>query len=297
MTEYDEFGLFEETMAEWDLELPVPRVRRAFVAVEGLRQLSALVWGEGSPELVLLHGGAQNAHTYDTLALILQRALIALDLPHHGHSDASPHGRFAVSEHARDVATTVTELTSPPLPLVGMSYGGLVGIALTRANPEVVSHLILVDITPGEREGRGAMIREFIAGPDYFANFEQIMARTKEYNPGRSESSLRRGILHNALERPDGTWVWRHQRHAPVHETSITAFPTWKTLEEITRPVTLIRAMGSSSVVGDEDAAEFRLRRPHDEIIEVPGASHSIQGSHPVELAAIIEGVLADSRH
>ena len=51
------------------------------------RRLSALVWGEGPPELVLLHGGAQNAHTWDTVALALERPLLAIDLPGHGHSD------------------------------------------------------------------------------------------------------------------------------------------------------------------------------------------------------------------
>ena len=30
--------------------------------------------------------------------------------------------------------------------------------------------------------------------------------------PSRSESSLRRGILHNALQRDDGSWVWRYAR-------------------------------------------------------------------------------------
>ena len=34
-----------------------------------------------------------------------------------------------------------------------------------------------------------------------------------EFNPTRSESSLRRGILHNAEQREDGTWVWRYARH------------------------------------------------------------------------------------
>ena len=33
-----------------------------------------------------------------------------------------------------------------------------------------------------------------------------------EFNPTRSESSLRRGILHNALQRDDGSWVWRYRR-------------------------------------------------------------------------------------
>ena len=80
--EYDEFGLFHENAAEFGLPfVGPPTVRREFVEVEPDRRLSALVWGTGPPELVLLHGGAQNAHTWDTVALAIDRPLVAIDLP------------------------------------------------------------------------------------------------------------------------------------------------------------------------------------------------------------------------
>ena len=288
MGDYDEFAYFEENMDEWGLPARAPHVRRAFVAVEGLRQVSALVWGEGPPELALLHGSAQNAHTFDTVALALDRPLVALDLPHHGHSDPSFFGPRALREHARDVAVALGELTRGPLPVVAMSYGGLVGVALAHESPERVSRLLLVDITPGVTTDRARHILEFVEGPDFFANFDEILERTRHYNPDRSEASLRRGILHNALQRPDGTWVWRHQRHEVATRAPARVEDLWQWLEELAVPVTLVRALGPSSVVTDEDAAEFSRRRPHDDIVEVSGASHSIQGSHPLELAAII---------
>src|SRR5580700_7701616 len=85
---YDEFGLFSENAAEYGLPYPgPPAVRRVEVAVSPGRQVSSLVWGTAPPELVLVHGGAQNAHTWDTVALALNRPLLAIDLPGHGHSD------------------------------------------------------------------------------------------------------------------------------------------------------------------------------------------------------------------
>ena len=50
------------------------------------------MWGDAEPELVFLHGGAQNAHTWDTVALALGRPLVAIDLPGHGHSDGGRDG-------------------------------------------------------------------------------------------------------------------------------------------------------------------------------------------------------------
>jgi hypothetical protein len=62
--DYDEFGLFHENAAEYGLPFDrPPAVRRAWADVAGGRQLSALVWQDRDPELVLLHGGSQNAHS------------------------------------------------------------------------------------------------------------------------------------------------------------------------------------------------------------------------------------------
>ena len=62
-----------------------PVTRTSFTLADG-QTVSALAWGDAQPELVLLHGGGQNAHTWDTLALALRRPLLAVDLPGHGHS-------------------------------------------------------------------------------------------------------------------------------------------------------------------------------------------------------------------
>ena len=58
---------------------------------------------------MLLHGGGQNAHTWDTVALALGVPLVAIDLPGHGHSDGpAPGGNSATN--ADDVATVIEAL-------------------------------------------------------------------------------------------------------------------------------------------------------------------------------------------
>jgi|TARA_B100000408_G_scaffold85589_1_gene65433 pimeloyl-ACP methyl ester carboxylesterase len=46
-------------------------------------------------------------------------------------------------------------------------------------------------------------------------------------------------------------------------------------------------------VVGDEDVEEFRRRQPDVAVTTVDGAGHSIQGDRPVELATLVEDLLA----
>lgn len=298
--EYDEFGLFHENAEEFGLPYDgPPEVHRAFVGVEAGRRLSALVWGSGTAELVLLHGGAQNAHTWDTVALALRRPLVAVDLPGHGHSDGGRGGSLAVAANAADVAGVVGVLAPQARAVVGMSLGGATALALAAVAPELVRSLVLVDITPGVTAAKAQAITSFVAGPASFASFDDLLERTVQFNPTRSVSSLRRGILHNAVQLDDGSWVWRYARwrelDAPRDDGAEAPTPDfasqWDIVSRLTVPVMLVRGMRPGSVVDDEDEAEL-LRRCPSARIEHVDAGHSVQGDAPLELAALIEDFL-----
>jgi pimeloyl-ACP methyl ester carboxylesterase len=292
---YDEFGLFNENAAEYGLPYDgPPTVRRVDVEVSPGRAVSSLLWGSGPPELVLVHGGAQNAHTWDTVALALGRPLLAVDLPGHGHSDGGPDGAISAGSNGRDLATVIAELAPEARGVVGMSLGGLSSIALAAHAPELVHALVLVDITPGVNAEKAAPVTNFVNGPASFDSFDELLARTIEHNPGRSESSLRRGILHNAVQREDGSWVWRYARFRLDSDTDTTDRVAefadwWDAISALTVPLLLVRGL-AWSVVDDDDVAELLRRQPGATVVEVEGAGHSIQGDRPLELA----GILAD---
>jgi pimeloyl-ACP methyl ester carboxylesterase len=288
--EYDELGLFHENAAEFGLPYDKPPVvRRTSVDVGGGQHVSALVWGEDDPELVLLHGGAQNAHTWDTVAMALARPLVALDLPGHGRSDWRDDGDYFPRTNAEAVAVAITELAPRAAGVVGMSLGGLTTICLAARHPDLARAVVIVDVTPGTDREKAAPIVAFIAGPESFASFDEILERTVAFNPTRSESSLRRGILHNAHELEDGTWSWRYDRVRPREDGDVPDFSTmWDDVAAIRAPVMLVRG-GASGVVGDEDVAELLRRQPTARVEVVDGAGHSIQGDDPLRLAALIE--------
>lgn len=83
------------------------------------------------------------------------------------------------------------------------------GHRLTAQARELVRKLVLVDVLPGIKAQRARHITDFVNGPATFASLDDLLERTARFNPARSRSSLRRGILHNAEQQPDGTWVWR----------------------------------------------------------------------------------------
>ena len=296
---YAEFGLFHENAEEFGLPYDGPPiVRREHVEVGPERRLSALVWGDAPAELVLLHGGAQNAHTWDTVAMALARPLVAIDLPGHGHSDAPAQGSLGVRSNATDVAAVIRELAPEARAVVGMSLGGLTTIALADQHPELVRSVVLVDVTPKVEGPGAAAIVAFVNGPESFADFDELLARTIEFNPTRSESSLRRGILHNALQRDDGSWVWRYRRFTDGDDVGSVekAIPTedlWDAVGRIGVPLMLVRGMRVGSVVDDEAEAELLRRVPAARVEHVAEAGHSVQGDDPLALAALLADFVA----
>jgi pimeloyl-ACP methyl ester carboxylesterase len=303
--EYDEFAYFHENAAEYGLPFDEPpTVRRVAVEVAAGRRMSALVWGDAEPELVLLHGGSQNAHTWDTVALALQRPLMAIDLPGHGHSDAPSGGpgRLGPESLAADVAVVIRELAPNAKAIVGMSMGGLTTIALWAQAPELIRKVVLVDVLPGLKMARTKHIVDFVRGPASFDSLDELVDRTAQFNPSRSRSSIRRGVLHNAEQQPDGTWVWRWARQpvepsdgdaAAPELTGVRDVQLWETLASITVPLLLARGMKPDSVLGDDDELELRRQLPAAQIVHVEEAGHSLQGDTPLELAALIENFLS----
>ena len=293
---YDEFSMFHENAEEFGIPFAPPTVRRESVDLGDGRRLSALVWGETAPEYVFVHGGAQNAHTWDTVLLALARPALAVDLPGHGHSDGGRSGYLNADDNAEDVAVAIRALAPQAKAVIGMSLGGMTTIALAARHPDLVRKVVLVDITPGVNREKSSQITAFINGPESFPDFDAILARTVEFNPTRSVSSLRRGILHNAQQREDGSWVWRYARHraAAQDQPAVPADPhdrfnrLWDALSAIQVPIMLVRGMRPQSVVDDADEAELLRRQPNARVEHVEEAGHSVQGDTPVELAALI---------
>ena len=294
--EYDEFGMFHENAEEFGIAMPEPPVvKRVSADVGGGQSLSALQWGSAEPELVLLHGGAQNAHTWDTVALALGLPLVAIDLPGHGHSSHREDHVYWPADNAVAVESAVRRLAPSAKLVVGMSLGGLTALALTDRAPEVVRSLVLVDVTPGVNREKSSAIAQFIDGPEYFTSFDEILERTVAFNPTRSEASLRRGILHNAVEDADGRWRWRYDlpRRGTGEGDGGSIMPglddLWGAVERVRVPFMLARG-SLSPVVDDADVAELQKRNPAADVEVVADAGHSIQGDKPLELARILAG-------
>lgn len=294
---YDEFSMFDENCAEYAFARPpdLHVERRGFMLGDG-RVLSSLRWGTAPAEIVFLHGGAQNAHTWDTVLLALDRPSLAIDLPGHGHSDRRDDGWYDAPHNAEAVVAALDEAAAEgslatPIVLVGMSLGGLTATAVAARRPDLVRQLVVVDVTPGVDAHKAKAIHDFIAGPQYFESFQEIFDRTVEYNPTRTAASLRRGILHNAHKVTDGphagSWEWNYDRRSLTEYEMPPMVDLWEDVAAVRAPYLLVRG-GVSPVVDDDDVAELLRRQPTAEVVLVPDAGHSVQGDDPLRLVELI---------
>ncbi len=265
----------------------------------GLR-LSALKWGTGDPRIVFLHGGAQNAHTWDTVVLALGEPVVCIDLPGHGHSSWWPDHDYAPEPNARKVAVAIEQLAPDAEMVIGMSLGGLTSIVLASTRPDLVRKLLIVDVTPGVNAAKGKAIADFVNGPQTFPSYQEIFDRTVEHNPTRTPASLKRGILHNARQLDDGSWQWRYDR---THGGEMAEGARGRRAplagdvgprRARSRCRSCWHAGSVSPVVDDEDVAEFRRRQPTARYELFEGAGHSIQGDQPIELARSIRRFLEE---
>lgn len=287
----DEFAYLPDNAEQAGATRPLPPVARV-----DRGPISALQWGSSPAKVVFLHGGGQNAHTWDTVILGLGVPALAIDLPGHGRSSWREDGDYGPALNAATVEPVIRELAPEADLLVGMSLGGLTAMRLAVAAPDLVRRLVMIDVTPSAPERVEQMSKAqmgavaLVQGERSFPNFEAMVDAAVVTSPHRSRESLQRGVFHNSKQLDDGTWTWRYDTFRKVDGF----VSLWEDVPSLTVPTTLVRG-AKSFFVNDDDAAAFARTAPgFREVIVVSDSGHSVQGDQPQALVDILRSVLTE---
>lgn len=287
----DEFAYLPQNAAQAGVSGPLPPVSRIERG-----PLSALRWGTEPVNVVFLHGGGQNAHTWDTVILGLGLPALAIDLPGHGRSEWREDGDYGPALNAAAVEPVIRELAPEADLVVGMSLGGLTALRLAVTAPDLVPKLVMIDVTPSAPERHEQMTQAqmgavaLVRGERSFPSFEAMVEVTVAASPHRSRESLQRGVFHNAKQLDDGTWTWRYD----TFRSGDGFVGLWDDVPSLRTPTTLVRG-ANSFFVNDDDAAEFGRTAPgFQRVIVVADSGHSVQGDQPRALVEILRSVLTE---
>lgn len=279
-------------------DVTLPRSRH--IVCNGIR-LRYLDWG-GLPErrpILFLHGGALTAHTWDLVCIALRRTYrcLALDQRGHGDSEWSPTIDYGPDTQRRDLEDFIDALWLHSVIPVGQSMGAINALAYTAHHPRNVAALVLVDAGPDVRIEGASRIHDFITRTGEPNSIEALIEEAMAFNPRRHPDLLRRSLLHNLRQLPDGRWTWKYDRRfferSTVTDLAAQVRELWMQVPQITCPTLVVRGT-DSDVFTDDQAAELAARLPDGRWKRIEGAGHTVQGDNPVALADAIRSFLTE---
>ncbi|MDO9486244.1 MAG: alpha/beta hydrolase [Actinomycetota bacterium] len=305
---HDEKYLLKETAQLLGVPWTEPTLTREFWKLDDGSTISSLRWQEGDPEIVMLHGGGQNAHTWDAVGLVLNRPFVAIDLPGHGHSSWREDKEYWPFTGAESIATVLDRMGLSNVALVGMSMGGLTAIHLAAIRPAMFSRVVIIDVTPSQMDQMKKMTLEergttaLTQGPDRYESLQAMIDATTALAPTRPALLIERGVVHNSQQFDDGQWGWRYDSmkrpdgEDPSEFLNDDFLALWHEVNGIEIPIMLVRG-GASAFVTEEHVAEFRSRAKDFRFAIVDGAGHSVQSDRPAELAALLTEYIEENTY
>jgi pimeloyl-ACP methyl ester carboxylesterase len=262
---------------------------------DGVR-LHYLDWpGEGEV-LLLLHGGALSAHTFDLLALALGGDVrcIALDMRGHGLSDWAD--QYPINRFAADVVELADDLGLAAIHVAGMSLGGCVAGHAAPLLGGRLKSLTFIDVADEVNFAASARMRAFIDQVRPVSQVEDLVRQALTVSPQTDPDLMSYRYQHLLKAGRDG-FTWRTDRRRRADFAAILAKLAELTelAPQLSCPVLVVKG-GRSRVLSQKQLELFAGRFPDSAWTVIPEAGHNVQEDQPVRLAAALRDIIARGR-
>lgn len=296
-------GWFEDTLrsaSDLGLSFVGPEAAESQIAnVNGLC-LRYLDWGNPHlPDLLFIHGFAQQAHSWDFAALAVRDLfhVVSIDLRGHGESDRAPGGNYSFDDLYADIDAFVSAISLKSPVICGLSLGGTLSYMYASRNPTSVRALVVAESAPeSRREGRES-IRNFTSAPangvPEFDSLDELVEKVRTLTPWRSVAQVRSSLVHSVGRTANGKWSWKYDPAiSTLHSSYGAPEARWNALARVKTPTLLIR--GADSDITDAAIFERMAEVVSDSsVVTVPDAGHRVSGDNPSVFNAALRGFLA----
>lgn len=253
--------------------------------------LSYVTWGTPDrPPLFLIHGGRDNARSWDWIAAALCEKwyVIAPDLRGHGDSAWSPDGDYTASAYVYDLAQLMHQLNVDSITIVAHSMGAHLAIRLSGVYPEKVAKVVAIEgfgfgpensaAFPPEQIGerlrnwieqkRGLSMRF----PKRYPSLAAARARILTEHTYLADHQASHLTKHGVNQNEDGTFTWKFDHYVNLWDHIDIKPAEWIQLcSNVLCPVLLI--YGSDSWV--DQSTDNRIEGlPNAASVEISSAGH-----------------------
>ncbi|MEO8542866.1 MAG: alpha/beta fold hydrolase [Betaproteobacteria bacterium] len=252
--------------------------------------LNSEISGSGAP-LVVLHGLFGSATNWRSVArqMAATHEVHVLDLRNHGASPWAPSMDYL--EMADDVRHYIRHKQLHKVSLLGHSMGGKTAMALALAQPEVLDHLVVVDIAPRSYHDALSGYAQAMRSVDLMAaaSRAEVQRQLQSLLPDASVAPF---LVQNLVQRNEH-FDWR------INLSAITAampvlvnFPDELKTRIFDGPTTAIAGALSDYLPGG-DASAFAPMFPNLAVEVIDGAGHWAHADKPQEFVAALRRALA----
>ncbi|MBW4593512.1 MAG: alpha/beta hydrolase [Brasilonema angustatum HA4187-MV1] len=179
-------------------------------------QLSYLEWNQGQEPLLVLHGLADHALVWSSLAddLAPDYHIVAPDMRGHGES-GKPERDYSFESVITDLEALMDSLGWSATHVVAHSWTGKLAVIWARINPQRLRSIVLVDPIfiwkiPSFFKVTFPLLYQFLSflkGMGPFATYESAQQQARQLNQFQGWSSLQQQVFQASIEqKTDGTW-------------------------------------------------------------------------------------------
>ncbi|UUZ58380.1 alpha/beta fold hydrolase [Nocardioides sp. B-3] len=250
-------------------------------------QLNVTRLGDRGPIIAFCHGlfGRGKNWTQIAKAFADDHRVLLIDMPNHGRSGWTEG--FAYADSADDVAALFG--ADDPVTLIGHSMGGKIAMAIALRHPELVSRLVVVDVSPVAYESG----REFLGYIDtmraWISAPRSGVTRADEALRGAVPNTTVRSFLLQNLRREGDGWRWMLNLDLlSKHMSELAGWPADELRGSYPGPVLWIGG-ANSAYVADDYATAMEALFPRVRRVTIKGAGHWVHSEQPAVFVEVLK--------
>lgn len=248
--------------------------------------------GHGPLPLVFFHGLFGQGKNFAGIAKAVGDLATSTlpDLPNHGASPWTTE--FDYDDLADLMGAWLRERFDDPVILVGHSMGGKLAMRVALRYPELISTLMVVDISPARNDVSDQFTH--LIGALSRVPLEQVGSRTQAeamLAEDVPDLGVRRFLLQNLRHKGGGFWYWT--ANLDLLSDALPSVLGWPPIDAVyDGPVAWVNG-ADSSYVQPEHRAPMRRLFPRTVQVAIKGAGHWVHADQPERFVAVLRHVLS----